>query len=896
MNIPSNSGERTRWRPFRFGGAQQVSEDVAEEMRFHIDSRIADLCREGLSPEDARARAVLEFGDVEASKAELAQIDHRIVSRRKRSDWLGGWKQDLQLAIRGLRKRPGFSATVVATLALGIGATTAVFSLANATLLQPLPYREPENLVHIWEARLDDVTQQSEASFPNLRDWRVSNHSFASLDGYNQTNLTLGINGAVSRIRGLRVTPGLLGTLGVAPALGRGLITSDEKQADGPVVVVTNQFWRSQLGGRNDVLGQHITLDGTPHSIVGVLPAEFHFAPGQDFAVWLPIQFDSRASDARGFHWLNIIGRVRDGVSPGTAHQDLAGIMRRLAAEYPESNEGRTVIVKSLRDVVVGDVQPLVVLLLAAAGLVLLIACVNVAGLLLARSSARAQELAVRGALGASRTRMARTLLTETLALACVGGALGIGVAIIGVRVMTSAVPEQMRLSLPTLENVRVDSTVLLVTALITIVCGVGAGIIPALKAGRADIASLMRQGGRSLAGGSGHSRSALIVAEIALTIVLLVGTGLLGRSMLNLMNIDFGFDSSQVLTARIALAGAEYQSNVQQQKYFEQLLTRVQAVPGVAQAGAVSNPPFNGGSSGQFRVEGEVEPSPASRPDALIRGVAGAYFETLRIAVQSGRTFLPTDDSTRPLAAVINASLARKLFPSGSALGRQIRFYAGSAKPWTIVGVVADVATGSLDQPAPNTIYMSHLQSPQNRMSLVLRSRGDPGVLANNVRDIARALDPQLPVYAIETMKDRIQRMPEVSSRRFPLVLIAAFSASALLLAVVGIYGLVAQVVHSRTREFGVRRALGAGRMEVMSLVLRRGVMLAVLGVMAGSAAAVVLTQFMQSLLFGIAKFDWPTYAAVVAVMLVSALLASLVPARRASIVDPVLALRVED
>ena len=885
-------------RVFRLPGVRRVLTDVDEELRFHLDMRAEELMRQGVEAAEARAQAQREFGDLLEARGELAAIDRRRAARRDRVEWWSDLWADLRFGIRVLRRQPGFTVVVLLTLMLGIGANTAIFTVVDAALLRPLPYREPERLVHLWETKRGDVGDRAEASYPDFLDWRSQSRSLSAIEGYDPPNLTVAADGTEPlMLGGARVTPGFLPMLGVRPATGRGFAPEESMAGGAPVVVLTHRFWLQRLGGDPRVIGRSITLDHRAYTVVGVLPRTFHFAPVEDAELWLPIDATAPRASERFNHWLNVVARLKPGATAATARADLSAVMRRLGAEYPETNAGRDVAVVPLREEIVGAVRPTLLVLFGAVGCVLLVACVNVAGLMLARSAARGREIAVRSALGADRSRIVRQLLVESALLAIVGGVLGAATAQLGVRLIVAALPAEITSGMPYLRHLSVDGGVLAYAAGLAVVVGLLSGLAPALYVSRPSTAELLRRGRGGSGGARPRLRGALVAAEIALTMVLLVTAGLMTRSLGQLLRVDAGFDAQHVLTARVALSGAAYDSAERQQRFFETLIDRVRARPEVLSAGAVRNLPLAGGGTNTFRVEGLPAPDPARRPEATMRGVAGDYFQAMAIPVVAGRAFTNRDRADTPLVVIVSAGLARRLFGDASrAIGERLRFYAFPESAWTIVGVAGDVKTGRLDADAPPTIYYTHLQGAENRMSIVARTVRDPARLAGVVRREAHALDPTVAVYDVRTMEQQVARSPAVFARRLPLRLVGAFAVAALALAVVGIYGLVAYTVGQRTQELGIRIALGAQRRNILALVLREGVLLAAVGVSIGIVVALWATRTLGSLLYGIGAADPPTYAAVASLLGAVAVAASYLPARRAARVDPMVALRTGD
>jgi predicted permease len=802
----------------------------------------------------------------------------------------------LRFALRSLTRHRGFALASLATLALGIGATTAIFTVMHAALLRPLPYREPEQLVLLWETHGEGGVATSEASYPDFLDWRASSTAFAGFEGYDEGNATVTQPDGAFRLRIARATSGFFALLGVTPALGRAFAPGEDDPGGTPVVVLTDRYWRRVFGADPAVIGRTLTLNTRAFEIIGVLPPGFQFAPAGDADLWIPIDRPAATRAQRFNHWLCVIGRLRDGVSLEAGTRELAMIMSRLAAEYPETNSGRGIHVVSLRDEVVGDARPVLLALLVAVGILLIIACANVTGLFLARALARARELAVRSAIGASRGRLVRQLVTESVVLAAGGAILGFALADVALSYVAATPPDPLVDRMPYLRDVQPDANVFLFTASLALLTAIGVGMLPAWLGSRTEAAALLAGAGRTTAGGTRHRlRDLLVAGQLALTAILLVAAALVGKSLVVLSREDAGFVPDHVLTATVYLTGPGYQDPTAQQRFFEQLLERARGLPGARQVGAVTNLPLRGGGTLTYRVEGRPEPDAAGRPSVLQRGVAGDYFQAMGIPLVAGRTFDARDDFAGTPVIVVNQSLARRLFPDGSAVGRRFRFYAFPERPWEIVGVVGDVKTGPLDAAPPPTVYYSHLQAAENELTLAIRSTTDPSTLAPGVRAIVRSMDPSLPVYAVATMNDVIARSFPAQSRRYSLLLIGAFGATALLLSVVGLYGVVALSVAQRARELGIRAALGATGSQLLGLVIRRATLLAVAGVTAGCLLALALGQVLSALLYQVRPTDPQTYVGVALLLGTIALLASAVPARRAARTNPATVLRIE-
>ncbi|AHG92444.1 permease (plasmid) [Gemmatirosa kalamazoonensis] len=785
---------------------------------------------------------------------------------------------DLSYAARTLRRQPAFAAAALLTLALGIGATTAMLTVARAALVRAVPFDAADRLVQVSATDARDPTVRARATAAELRAWRDGARAFAMLEGFDGTNLTLTGRDAPERLQGIRATPGFLAMLRVRPAVGRAFVPADS----GAEVAVLSDGLARRLGA---AVGSTLTLDGRAATVIGVLPRDVLFAPAGDAEVWLPVH-DDRV--------LSVVGRLRDGATVRGASTELATIERRLATRSADTPAGRSALVVPLREAVVGPTRPLLVALGGGVALVLLVACANVASLFLARALGRAREMAVRTALGAGRARIARQLLTESLLVAALGGAAGAALAALGVWWLAAAAPAYVVDRMPFLRTLTMDPAVLGATLVVVLATGVAFGLVPALQAGRLSTASLGRRDGDGSVL-AGRARRALVVGEIALTTVLLVGAGLMTRSVVALLRVDPGFATEDVVTTRIALAGARYDAPVAQQRFFEAFVARARELPGVRAAGAVSNVPLAGSGAAAFRVEGAPEPASDARPTAMLRGVAGDYFRAMGIRVLDGRPLGARDDADAPRVVVVSEGLPRRLFAPGTAVGRRIRFDAAPETAWTVVGVVADVRATSLDAAAPAIVYRSHLQAPENRMTVVLRASADPAALVAAMRRAAREVDPTLPVYGAATMATQVASTPAVYVRRSLLVLLGGFALAATTLAAVGVYGVVAYAAARRTREMGIRAALGATAREIATLVLRQGAALAATGIVAGLVVAAVLARALATLLYGVRASDVMTFAGAAALLAAVTLVASLAPARRAARVHPAECLRAD-
>jgi putative ABC transport system permease protein len=811
-------------------------------------------------------------------------------------DWWLDAGVDARVAIRSYRRQPRFTIVALLTLALGIGGTTAMFSVVNAVLLRPPPYAAPERLVLVRETHASDVGAEPAASYPDYLDLRARRDLFASVEGFDETNVAVTGTDGAEMVRGARVTWGFFDMLGVRPARGRSFTTDDDVPGGTHAVILGHGFWMRRFGADLGVVGRAVTINGVPYVVRGVLPSNFYFLPAGDADLWLPTDRGADTRAQRFNRWLNLVARLRDGVTVDAARRRVPDVMRALEQQYPETNSGRSATVASLREDVAVDLGRPLALLFGAVALVLLVACANVASLTIARSLERGREIAIRAAIGASRARIVRQLLIEHVVLAGAGGALGAWMASALLPLLLARVPDAMFDRAPGLRAVSVDLTALAFTGGLAILTAIAFGLAPALAASGRSANETLRSGGRVGTGRTHHRlRDTIVTAEIGMTFVILVAAVLMGRSLAVLLGLDAGFTADHVATVRVALSGPAYASGRRQQRFFEDALERVRALPGVVATGAVSSAPLQGSGANWFRVDGEPVPDPGARPEATLRAVAGDYFRALRIPVLQGRALTSRDATASAYAMVINESLARRRFGSvGGALGRRLRIYGWQDSAWTIVGVVGDVRTDRLDKPAPPTIYYPHLQGPANRMTVLARVAGDPQAIRTLRRTIAE-IDPNVAIYAAGTMGDLVRRSPAVASRHSVMVLFGTFALTALGLALIGMYGVLAHGVTQRSREIAIRGALGATTADVVALVVRDAARLAAAGIALGIAAALAITRSLSALLYGVTSADLVTYGLVALVLAVVCVTVSWLPARRAARIDPALALRAD-
>ena len=816
--------------------------------------------------------------------------------------------QDLRYGFRMLMKSPGFTAVAVLTLALGIGANTAVFSIVNSVLLRPLPYRSPEQLVKIWGQYTKEGIPQNWISEPEWWDMQGNLRSFSALAAYTSgggANLS-DASGQPTRITEANATSSLFPLLGVTPQLGR-TFSADEDLPDKRVAVLSYRCWSTTFASDPGIVGKTIELDLEKYTVVGVLRKDFVFAGEND--VWTPLGFDRAKPNSRGSHYLEVIGRLQPGITLAQANSDLQAFAASLARQYPDNyggNKGWGMFARSLRTELVGDVRVATLVLFAAVAFVLLIACVNVANLLLARASGRTREMALRVALGAGRLRLIRQLITESVLIGCFGGLIGILIAYWGVGIIHGLGPD----ILPEGTRPVLDLTVLFFAAAVSIVTGVLFGLAPALHTSRPGIFDALRTAARSSPAASSHRlRNGLVVAEISIALVLLVAAGLMVRSLRRLMEVNPGFQTQRVFTARVYLPPATYKDQTSLVPFFRDLVTRVRALPGVETAGAVSLLPVNeSGSSGSTFVEStRMQGFQTSRffgnapyIEADRRFTTPQYFEALRIPLQRGRYFTDGDNEAGPPVAIVDDSFARRFWPDEDPVGKRIAI--GSVPKsnpplpqWrTVVGVVAHVKNKSLDRDGREQVYVPQAQVAFVRsMSMVVRTTLNPADIAGAVRGQLAAMDPTLPLYEVKTMEAQVEQ--SVAQRRFTMALLVGFGLLALTLAAIGTYGVLSYSVGQRTAEIGIRLALGARRGEILKMVVGHGMRLAGTGLAIGLVAALLATRFMSTLLFGVGAIDPLTFAIAGIVLSAMALLAAYVPARRATRVDPMVALRYE-
>ena len=804
--------------------------------------------------------------------------------------------RDLRQGIRMLRRNSGFTAVALLSLALGIGANTAIFSLVNAVLLRPLPFSQPERLAVVWEDASFVGFPHNTPAPANYWDWKNQNHTFKDMAAISDKNFNLTGMGEPERVAAESVTANFFPLLGVSPLIGRTFSQEEDREGPNKVVVLSYGLWQRRFGREKDVVGKEILLNGQKYSVIGVMPARFQFIE-KDVGLWVPMAFGPQDLANRSAHFLTVFGRLKDGVTIDQAQADIKTIMSRISRDHPDEAAQLGAYVIPLREEVSGDVRRPLIVLLAAVGFVLLIACANIANLLLSMSASRKKEIAIRTALGAGRLRVARQLITESLLLACSGGLIGLLVASWCFGFLQRLIPDSLSL----LTSLKLDTPVLLYTLLISLLTGLIFGAAPALQAGKTDLTEALKaNSGRGGFGGNRKLRSIMVVAEVALALMLLVGAGLLLQTFYRLRSQDIGFRAENVVRLQTILPKSKYSTFSKRIQFYDQVLEQIEGFPNVLTAGYTTTVPlvWKGGTNG-FYVEGRAVKT-GEVNDATHRIVTSQYLQTMGIPLRAGRYFEKTDTAQSLPVAIVNETMARNYWPNESAIGKRFRIPTEDRVPkWlTIVGIVSDVKNMGIDAPVKQEMYVPVTQSAEDfyyyaPQDLVIRVKSDPLKIVPDVRSVIQKVDPDQPVSNITTMEDILGE--EVAQRKLGTTLLTCFAALALLLASLGIYGILSYLVVQSTPEIGVRLALGAKPQTIFGWILKRGMGLALLGICIGLIGAFALTRVMTSLLFGISATDPFTFAIVSAILLSVAFLACSIPGLRAMKVDPVVALRYE-
>ena len=875
---------------------------IVRELAAQLEDFYREARARGASDPDADAFARAQITDWRRMARDLRQADarnarpriERIANhmhdhahpKRGATRMFADLLTDARYAVRQLRKTPGFTLVAVVTLAFGIGATSAIFSVINAVMLRPLPYPEPERLVSVFEI----VPQYGRFSVApgNVLDWRQQNTVFEHIAAYSTGSETFVGSDGPERVPMAAASWDIFDTIGVQPAMGRGFRADEDVPKQNAVIVISHGTWQRRFGADPNILGRSMPSSGSPLTIIGVMPAGFYF-PSRETEFWRPIALNP-AGATRGGHFLGAVARLKRGVSVEQANAEMQTIAQRLGRQYPATNANESAEAVRMHDLIVGPVRPMLLTLMAAVTVVVLIACANVANLLMVRASTREKEIAIRTALGAGRRRLVVQMLTESLVLAGAGGALGILLAWLAVGpIQTLGVG-----SIPRVLDVALDRTVLAFAVLVSMTTGILFGLAPAWQASRDATGAVLKEGGRSsVTSGGRWVRSALLVAEVALSLVLLVGASLLLRSFAKITGVDPGFDSEGVLAFRVALPQTTYPEDHARAAFYDRLLEKLNGSPGIQSAGMIQTPPMRGSYTLSFGIQGRPPAKAGEEPSANHRVVSPGYFKTLGIRLMRGRLFNDRDTNESPMVALVDEAFVRRHFAGEEPIGRGIDIGNGSDGFYEIVGVVADVHQGGLDAEAAPTMYVPFKQDVFSSMWLMVKTSGEPATHAGLVRQAVREIDGALPAFSIMPLANMVSE--SVAQRRFSMLLLSLFAFVALFLAAVGLYGVVAYTVSQRTQEIGVRMAIGAQRGDVLRMVLGSGMKLALLGVTVGVAVALALAGLVASMLFGVTPFDPASYLATAAVLLAVAALACYVPARRAMSVDPLIALRQE-
>ena len=800
--------------------------------------------------------------------------------------------QDFRFAIRLLLKQPGHTAVAVIVLGLGIGATTVIFSVINAMLLRPLPYPDSQRIVLLSESSPSQGLEFKALSYPNFIDWRDRSQVFESVGAFRERGFVLTEVDEPERVEGASVSADTFKVLGVQPMLGRLFLPEEDQPGGNPVVILGHGLWQRRFGADRNILDQTVIVQGQKRTVVGVMPPDFKFPNVGE--MWVPLALSS-ARESRDAHNLIALARLKEGVSVEQARAEMQTIAAELEKQYPANNSGSTALLMPYHEVLVRDLKQLLMILLAAVGAVLLIVCANTASLLLARAVGREKEIAVRLALGATRGRLIRQLLTESTLLALAGGLVGIGLAYLGVELILALIA----IPLPFWLRIGIDWQVLGFTLIVSVLTGIIFGLAPALQASNPHLSETLKEGTKGSVSVGGRSRlgSLLVVFEMALCVILLIAAGLVIESFLRLKNVDTGYDPTNVLTVYLGLSPAKYPQAPERVNFFQEVVNRTNSLPGVISSGGISNLPLGTVPWGKgFTIEGQAAPETEALPIAHYRVVTLDYLKTMGITLLSGREFNEQDAGNAPGVAIISETMANQYWPDGNAIGQRIRFGRPgdkNAAVVTIVGVVEDVKNDGLDSLVKPCVYVPHAQDPVGFMTLVVRSASDPRGLVNPVRQEVRALDKDLPLYNVKTMQQIVTE--NYWQKRFSTTMLSIFAAIALILASVGVYGVISYSVRRRKHEIGVRMALGAQPRDVLALVVKQGMILAAVGVVIGLIGAGILSRLLSNLLFGVSATDPVIFIAAPGALVLVAFISTFIPAYSATKVDPMLALRAE-
>jgi predicted permease len=878
---------RLPWRT-----ARQIGADVDEEVRFHLDTRAEELVRrQGLSPDAARLQAIREFGDVDDARRYMITIDRVTEAATRRSEILSDILTDLRYAARKLRKSPAFTITTVLTLALGIGANTAIFSVVDSVLLRPMPWPDADRLVRIKQT---DGGAGDAASPPDLADYRTGTKTFADFALIENAALNLTAPGeSPERLNGGRVSASWFSLLGTPALRGRTFTAGEDQEGAPKVAVISERLWRSRFGSDEHVIGRELSLNGEHFTVVGVVAADNQYPMTLDVFVPRVLTADERSDKTRGARWMGLLARIKPGVSLEAAKADLQRVVDGINRRFPDEYDHRTAVPVPMREWIAGDITRPLWVVMGAVGLVLLIACANVANLLLVRATSRETELAVRTALGAGEGRLVRQLVTEAMLLTAIGAAVGVLIAAISMKSLVGMVAT----TLPVLARSSLDGMVLAATAVVALVTGVIFGVLPAHQVTRGSLAASLRAGARGTRTRPGtlRLRRAIVVGEMAMAVTLLAGAGLLLRSFSRLMHVDPGFDPAGVMTYNLGLPDQRYDNADKYRAFANALEAEAKATPGAVHAAIASELPLDGRSFViSYTIHGRPAPPPNQRPSARIISITDDYFATLGMKLLRGRQFDAGDRNGAAKVAVVNEAFVAKAFPREDPIGKYVELgwsEDGDRRGGTIVGVVNDVKQRGLDADAFPTMYLPYTQAPRSSLSVAVRLRNDKVPVGPSLRAQVARLDPDLPLYNLRPMEDIVAT--SVATEHLYMVLLASFAAIALLLSAVGLYGVIAYAVSERTQELGVRVALGASSGRISRMILGEGLTMSIAGIVVGLAASAAATQVLTKLLFGIKPSDPVTFVAVSVALVAVALAASFFPARRAAKADPLVAMR---
>lgn len=859
--------------------------ELADELEAHLQMHIDDNVRAGMTHDEARRHALVKLGGVESTKEAYRD--------RSRIPMLQNLLQDSRFSLRQLRKSPGFTLTAIAMLSLGICASVSIFAFVDAALIKPLPYKDPTRLVAVFESI--PMAARSNLSYADYIDWKKLNTVFSSLDAYQRGGALMATPDGAKPARTARVSDGFFRTLGVSPVLGRDFFAGEDSPSAPRTIIVSHSTWQTQFARDPNILGQTVTLDGDTHTIVGVLPREFHFSPAEPAAFWLPMKATSPCELRRSCHTIYGVARLKDDVSIETALADVTRIAKLLEKQYPESNRDQGAALAPLTEVISGDIKPLLIALLGGAMLLLLIAAVNVANLLLVRSEGRRREIAVRSALGASTGRLLGQFLTESLMLVTSGTALGLLGAHWVMKLLAALIPEDMLQRMSFLRGLGLNERVIAFAGVISLFALLLFSVTPSLRLIWSGLREGLAEGGRGSAGTAWRRvGSKLVVVELATAVVLLAGAGLLGKSLYHLLHVEVGFEPDKLATLEVVAPGAKYKDDKQRIALQQQLVQRIGSLPGVQRVGLANQLPTVGeGSTTWFRVVGR--PHNGGHYETPQREVSAGYFETLGAKLLRGRDFYDSEDQSKPPVAIVNQALAKKYFPGEEALGKHLTYLSATPRPMEIVGIVDDIKESALDATTPPVLYVPCNQSPNGYFSLLVRTSQSEESILTTIAATIREIDADLVTLGPTTVRTMMNNSQPAYIRRSSAWLLGAFAAAAFILSVVGLYGVIAYSVSQRGREIGVRMALGAEPGNVYRLVLREAGWLTAGGIVVGLACAIAAATYIRGLLFQVQSWDLPTLAIVATVLGIAALLASYVPARRAAGVNPVDALRAE-